>query len=732
MLSELQASLHETWHGPNATESPPELGPTGKWVYKFRTPPAAEDARSSSSSSSQVYHRCHIDWTATGSVQPETVLEIPMGTEALAMSLTPDENCIAWLQAPPKPAKDNDSSSPHIKLRSIASKMENTLSTREWLGAIANEDDEQTQIVGLEWGPILSHSKGNKDPLYSLYLVLADHQGRPDRVVLYQIDPLSLKPSVPPILIYKSNDPAVIVDVQRTKGCSCVCIRALSKTSNEVFLSPAFGDGNLQLSSLLLVRPRQDGVIYHVEVGTEGDVVLLTSDERQNTCGDYLLEETSASELPLPPSAKQSPSVPENQNSEFFVEDMDLFQSHIVLYERSRKNGDQRIRIRQRADGNPTKADTIINFSSIAKRHQNHRDAKVETRFPLHWSKLSPVGNMFFGARSFRFELESPLAPGLVYEYSFDTQELTMISERRSNNATETMRTPQSDSFQKETVLVESSDGTEVPLSLFFKAENDMSQCKTVVLVGYGAYGEPADLGYNPGLKPLLDRSVVIAFAHTRGGGDLGRAWYASGRKEQKIRSIEDYEACAFYLRKRFAPQTLVAKAFSAGGILVGSAVNRNPGLFDKVILTNAFVDVLSTMSNPSLYLTEHEYDEFGNPGADPILYEIIRSYCPIYNLDPVVQSQQTRTQYLLIGTLDDTNVPYWNASLYFRKLLKGFAKVPATMDGDNATVDTDVNRQYPENNRVFLDLQTDGGHHFSAANRVDVLALENAFILKD
>ena len=151
----------------------------------------------------------------------------------------------------------------------------------------------------------------------------------------------------------------------------------------------------------------------------------------------------------------------------------------------------------------------------------------------------------------------------------------------------------------------------------------------------------------------------------------------------------------------------------------------------DKVILTNAFVDVLSTMSNPSLYLTEHEYDEFGNPGADPILYEIIRSYCPIYNLDPVLQSQKTRTQYLLIGTLDDTNVPYWNASLYFRKLLKGFAKVPATMDGDNATVDTDVNRQYPENNRVFLDLQTDGGHHFSAANRVDVLALENAFILK-
>jgi len=154
---------------------------------------------------------------------------------------------------------------------------------------------------------------------------------------------------------------------------------------------------------------------------------------------------------------------------------------------------------------------------------------------------------------------------------------------------------------------------------------------------------------------------------------------------------------------------------------LVGAAVNRNPGLFDKVLLTNAFVDVASTMDTPNLFLTEHEYDEFGNPQTDPIAKEMIQSYCPVYNLQPLVQSKETSTKFLLIGTLDDQNVPYWNASLYFRKLLKGFDTLNNSGIG-----------QEHENDRIFLELQSSGGHHFSGPNRIDVLALENAFILKE
>ena len=737
LASELQATINEIWSGPNALdiEPPPECGPTGKWVYKFEV---------LADSATRVYQRYSSSSGSTSSSasQKEVVLEILPGAEVLAMSLTPDEACVACLLQTAEARKD----SPTVKLRSVDSGKEAILAGKEWLRDTIYGASE---VVGLEWGPILRlDDETNINFQYSLYLLLADHQGRPDRVVLCQIDPSTLAPTVPPMLIYSSDDPTVMVDVQRTKGCSCVAIRALSKTSSEVFLSP----GDTGVTSLVSVRPRQDGVVYHVDVGKEGDVVLLTSDENHPNGGDYFLEETfvSALALSLPPTPTL-PKFSENE-SEFFVEDMDLFRTHIVLYERSRRNGDQRVRVRQRVstdnpeDGNINSSkpkDTVLDLSSSSLGKHSGSAANEKICLPLHWSKLSPVGNMCFEASFFRFELESLLTPGLVYEYNFDTEQLTMVSGCGGESGSSATEQPEGRSFRNEKVLVESPDGTRVPLSLFYNEEEDehnnntnRNQTQTVVLVGYGAYGEPMDLGYNPGWKSLLERGVVVAFAHTRGGGDLGRTWYARGRKEHKLKAIDDYEACAFYLRERFdnknesllSPKqeeqrrlSLVAKAFSAGGVLVGASVNRNPGLFDKVILTNAFVDVFSTMGNESLFLTEHEYDEFGNPSADPIVEERIRSYCPIYNLDPGVQVQQTMTQFLLIGTLDDPNVPYWNAALYFRKLLDGF----------DSTSDIAKGRQ-PKNDRVFLELQTEGGHHFSGTNRIEVLALENAFILND
>ncbi len=723
ILTELHATIHETWNGPNALEPPPEYGPTGKWTYKFEV--SADDNR-------RIYQRC----LSFGNAIPETVLELPPTAEALAMSLTPDEALIACLMQP-----DDNSSSPRVTLRSVESKIELNLDGTDWIGDIAKMPSE---IFGLEWGPIVTQEKmagsiaqnnGTTDFVYSLYLLLADHQGRPNRVALCYIDPLTLELTIPPTLIYSSDDPAVMVDVQRTKGCSFVCIRALSKTSSEVFLSQ--GDRRT-----ILVRSRQESVLYHVDVGKEGDVVILTSNEWHPNGGDYFLEETTVDALPLPSET----SLPlQFDEQDYFLEDMDLFRSQIVLYERSRKNGNQRVKLRQRGLGSESSRsrDTILDLSSVSSESTKN-SALGEPILPLFWSKLSPVGNMCFESNLFRFELESPLAPGQVYEYDFDTQQVTMVSTRIYGDDDATAKhqddIPPDQAFRKETIMVESLDGTEVPLTLFCKTENDetkiTNQQKTIVLVGYGAYGEPMDLGYNPGWKPLLDRGITIAFAHTRGGGDLGRAWYAKGRNENKQKGIEDYEACAFFLRERFNDGqksiSLVAKAFSAGGVLVGAAINRNPGLFDKVILTNAFVDVASTMDKPSLFLTEHEYDEFGNPKDNPITKERILSYCPLYNLQPQVQSKQTSTRFLLIGTLDDPNVPYWNASLYFRKLLGGFKSEGNSAKYINPTNDSEMGQELQENDRIFLELQTSGGHHFSGPNRIDVLALENAFILKE
>jgi oligopeptidase B len=215
------------------------------------------------------------------------------------------------------------------------------------------------------------------------------------------------------------------------------------------------------------------------------------------------------------------------------------------------------------------------------------------------------------------------------------------------------------------------------------------------------------NLGYDPTWIPLLERGFVLAFAHTRGGGDLGRAWYHAGRLENKTKAIEDFIACAEALKTGpFAGGALTAKAFSAGGIVVGAAVNQEPELFNNVVLTNAFCDLRATLSNPDLFLTKHEWDEYGNPLVDTNIEKVIRSYCPTSNIVPGARYPR----FILIGTVDDENVPYYNAVIFASKLR-------------SSGVDKD---------RVQLHVEDGGGHNLGGGHRIPVAALEVSFIVEN
>ena len=207
--SELQAQIYETWNGPGALEPPPESGPTGKWTYQFNF---------SADGSSRVYERKPQPQpkASSGMAPPETVLELPPGIDALAMSLTPDEACVASLL---QESVEGGSLDPWIVLRSMESGKELSLSGTEWLGGIAILPSE---VVGLEWGPIRTRGEtagSGPDFVYSLYLLLADHQGRPDRVALCHLHPTTLQLLTPPTLIYSSDDPAVTPFFHAPYGC---------------------------------------------------------------------------------------------------------------------------------------------------------------------------------------------------------------------------------------------------------------------------------------------------------------------------------------------------------------------------------------------------------------------------------------------------------------------------------------------------------------------------------
>jgi oligopeptidase B len=209
-------------------------------------------------------------------------------------------------------------------------------------------------------------------------------------------------------------------------------------------------------------------------------------------------------------------------------------------------------------------------------------------------------------------------------------------------------------------------------------------------------------------MQPLLDRGVILAFAHTRGGGDLGKAWHIRGRKYNKMLAVEDFLSCAEALKGYLTGDTkieLIARGFSAGGIIVGCAMNLRPELFDKVVLTNAFLDVEATMRNPSLHLTQHEWDEYGNPLHDAKAAKAIASYCPVNNAN----SCDNLPEVLLVGTLDDDQVPFWNALIYGTKL-----------------------RDKTDHKKVSIYIESTGGHHLEGDSRLRVSALEASFILGD
>lgn len=324
----------------------------------------------------------------------------------------------------------------------------------------------------------------------------------------------------------------------------------------------------------------------------------------------------------------------------------------------------------------------------------------TDSELPTQCGHVNPCGKHASQIQLAPLSRECPSVPRKTLEYNMLTRQLTIPD-----------GTPRSDFVQRR-VLVPSKDETLVPLSLVYRDRPEVAAAEelieapvNVALIAYGAYGEPVSLAYDPTLQPLLDRGFVVAYAHTRGGGELGRAWHLRGRGREKPRAVEDYLACAealvsgTVLNNRPVLQ-LVAKGTSAGGILVGAAVNQRPDLFCKVVMTNAFLDLDATMRRPSLHLTQHEWDEYGNPLEDEAAARAIASICPILNVSDSAQ----QPQFLIVGTLDDQSVPVENAVVYAKKIREKSGA------------------------HVLLHIESEGGHQL-LENRLRVAAVESTFI---
>jgi protease II len=783
---------------------PAEPGPTGKYMYRWRmnvvetgaTKSSAADDSSSSSSGERIQRRVYVRQPSSSSYETEQVVIVldDPDIQNNSMSLAVDETMIAYnvtCRAPPTRKKQDDdddddetssSNDNHfVVVRLIDSQQEFRIPTTNHKG----------RILSVEFGPktatIVHHDNNTETSTLSttshvLYWLQANAPDDPHRpttvytcnVILQHVQhddddnddkTTRLTCSTPHVVYSATDDPTIHVHLQRTKGCRYMAIHAQTLNSNEIYLvGPPLEDEEPSLPQLLLVRARQPGCMYHVDVGEDGDVFIVgnmsTSPSTTTTCREgqdvTAVWQTCIDQLPLTEQYDNRLSLARTSSSnssgdddadssgdghDYAIVDLDLFHDFYALYQVSTLDGSPRIQICSRTI--PGQKKWIV---PLQLQDQPQEQKSMAVVGPV--SVLCPTGNLYYHAKSIRFFVDCPVQPRAVYEYNVVSHRLQQLSGGTTN---------QRKGYIQERMTVPSRDGTLVPMSLVYhksemtatdrpksvSSHNDPNNNdKTpivVILIGYGAYGKSVDVSYNPGLQPLLDRGFVLAYAHVRGGGELGSQWHDQGRgPDKKSRGIEDYLACAKAIQKysftgedssppptgqghvqqqRRRPVHILAKAFSAGGVVVGGAVNREPQLFDTVILTNAFLNVYETLMDPTLSLTQHEWDEYGNPYQSTTTAAAIQSYCPVTSIPSATPEHQLRRddvkknvapwpRVLLIAALNDTQVPFYNNTLAY---------------GTKLRQETLAN--------VAIHILPDGGHDLDH-NREHVAAIEACFMI--
>ncbi|EHR0862633.1 oligopeptidase B [Escherichia coli] len=257
-----------------------------------------------------------------------------------------------------------------------------------------------------------------------------------------------------------------------------------------------------------------------------------------------------------------------------------------------------------------------------------------------------------------RYGYSSMTTPDTLFELDMDT------GERRVLKQTEV---PGFDAanYRSEHLWIVARDGVEVPVSLVYHRKRFRKGHNPLLVYGYGSYGASIDADFSFSRLSLLDRGFVYAIVHVRGGGELGQQWYEDGKFLKMKNTFNDYlDACDALLKLGYgSPSLCYAMGGSAGGMLMGVAINARPELFHGVIAQVPFVDVVTTMLDESIPLTTGEFEEWGNP-QDPQYYEYMKSYSPYDNV-----TAQAYPHLLVTTGLHDSQVQYWEPAKWVAKL---------------------------------------------------------------
>lgn len=308
------------------------------------------------------------------------------------------------------------------------------------------------------------------------------------------------------------------------------------------------------------------------------------------------------------------------------------------------------------------------NYAVISEREAGIPQVRVHpfadnTSYRIEWPE--PVFSSGAGANP-EYDLEkihvsytSMVTPASVYEFDLKTKAKKLLKRQ------EIPAGYKPEEYASEWVFATAKDGTRVPISLVYKKGLKKDGTAPVLLYGYGSYGASASVSFSPTRLSLLDRGVVFAQGHIRGGSDMGRQWYEDGKMLKKMNTFTDFIACADFLveQKYGDRKRLVIQGGSAGGLLVGATINLRPDVCKAAVLQVPFVDVINTMLDESLPLTVQEFLEWGNPKKG-VEYEAMKKYCPYTNL-----AKKDYPAMLIETSLNDSQVLFHEPAKYTAKI---------------------------------------------------------------
>ena len=419
--------------------------------------------------------------------------------------------------------------------------------------------------------------------------------------------------------LYYEPDERFNVGIGRTRSDAWLLMTIGSHTTSEVRVLRA----DQPAGAWRLISPRRQDREYYVD--HRGDRFWITTNDRGRNFRLVSAPVSAPGDANWREEIAHDPAV--------MLEGIDLFANYLVLS--TRRDGLQHL--------------TVRDFRSGQSR---------DIAFPEPVYTTFGSVNREWSSDLFRYSYQSFVTPSSIYDYNMASGTSTLLKRTEVPNYDPSL-------YVSERVYATAHDGTRVPISLVYRRGLVRNGRAPMLLYAYGSYGSSQSPGFSAARLSLLDRGVVYALAHIRGGGEMGKAWHDDGRMMHKMNTFTDFIDCADYLiAERYTSSARLAiQGGSAGGLLMGAVTNLRPELFRAVVANVPFVDVINTMSDTTLPLTVGEFEEWGNPRIESE-YRYIRQYSPYDNI-----GRREYPAMLVTTSFNDSQVLYHEPAKYVARM---------------------------------------------------------------